>query len=207
MAYFPFFVDLAGSSGLIAGGGAVALRKIEKLLPFGPALTVVAPDIRREIAEIPGLALCRRAFAPEDLEGRAFVIAAAGDRAVNHQISALCRARGIPVNVVDDKAASTFLFPALVKRGDLTVGVSTSGSSPAAAIYLKEQINALLPANFDQILAFLAGQRQLAQGRFDDPRRREALMKALFQACLDKGGPLPPEETERYYTASEEEAP
>lgn len=207
MAYFPFFIDLAGQSGLIVGGGSVALRKIEKLLPFGPQLTVVAPDIRREIADIPGLTLCRRPFGPEDLTGRAFVIAAAGERAVNRQVSALCRRRRIPVNVVDDKESSTFLFPALVKRGQLTVGISTSGSSPAAAICLKEQIGDLLPQRLEEILDFLAGQRRAAQARLSQLPQREALMKALFQACLDKGGPLTPQETEVYYTAIEEGAP
>lgn len=206
MAYFPFFVDLEGTSGLIVGGGSVALRKIEKLLPFGPQLTVVAPDIRREIADIPGLTLCRRPFGPEDLTGRAFVIAA-GERAVNSQVSALCRRRRIPVNVVDDREGSTFLFPALVKRGQLTVGISTSGSSPAAAICLKEQISGLLPQRLEEVLDFLAGQRRAAQARLSQLSQREALMKALFQACLDKGGPLTPQETEVYYAAIEEGAP
>ena len=55
MAYFPFFVDLSGSRGLIVGGGAVALRKVQKLLPYGPELTVVAPELRREFEELEGL--------------------------------------------------------------------------------------------------------------------------------------------------------
>ena len=97
MAYFPFFMDIAGADGLVAGGGAVALRKVEKLLPYGPRLTVVAPDICPELEGVPGLALCRRAFRPGDIEGRAFVIAATGDREVNGALARLCRERSIPV--------------------------------------------------------------------------------------------------------------
>ena len=134
MAYFPFFVELAGASGLVAGGGKVALRKVEKLLPYGPRLTVIAPRIDEKILAMPGVVCLRRAFEPADLEGKDFAVAAAGDREVNHWISRLCRERKIPVNVVDDKEASSFLFPSLIKRGELSVGISTGGSSPSAAI-------------------------------------------------------------------------
>ena len=56
MAYFPFFVDIAGADGLVVGGGTVALRKVEKLLPYSPRLTVVAPEIRQELEGLPGMA-------------------------------------------------------------------------------------------------------------------------------------------------------
>ena len=68
MGYFPFFIDIAGADGLVVGGGSVALRKVEKLLPYAPRLTVVAPDIRPELEEIPGLTILRRAAQPQDLE-------------------------------------------------------------------------------------------------------------------------------------------
>ena len=145
MAYFPFFVELAGASGLVAGGGKVALRKVEKLLPYGPRLTVIAPRIDEKILAMPGVVCLRRAFEPADLEGKDFAVAAAGDREVNHRISRLCRERKIPVNVVDDKEASSFLFPSLIKRGELSVGISTGGSSPSAAIYLKERFAEAVP--------------------------------------------------------------
>ncbi|MEI3140615.1 MAG: bifunctional precorrin-2 dehydrogenase/sirohydrochlorin ferrochelatase [Lawsonibacter sp.] len=110
MAYFPFFVDLEGQRGLIVGGGTVALRKAEKLLPYGPALTVVAPEPVSELAALP-VELTRREFQPEDLDRADFVIAATDNEEENHRISALCQGRKIPVNVVDDKEACSFLFP------------------------------------------------------------------------------------------------
>ena len=76
MAYFPFFVELAGASGLVAGGGKVALRKVEKLLPYGPRLTVIAPRIDEKILAMPGVVCFRRAFEPADLEGKDFAVAA-----------------------------------------------------------------------------------------------------------------------------------
>ena len=197
MAYFPFFVELAGASGLVAGGGKVALRKVEKLLPYGPRLTVIAPRIDEKILAMPGVVCLRRAFEPADLEGKDFAVAAAGDREVNHWISRLCRERKIPVNVVDDKEASSFLFPSLIKRGELSVGISTGGSSPSAAIYLKERFAEAVPKNLPEILDFLAGERANIRQAVSCGGRREALMKELFWACMEQGGPLTREEVRR----------
>ena len=193
MAYFPFFVDLEGQRGLIVGGGTVALRKAEKLLPYGPALTVVAPEPVSELAALP-VELTRREFQPEDLDRADFVIAATDNEEENHRISALCQGRKIPVNVVDDKEACSFLFPALVRRGNLSVGVSTGGSSPTAAIWLKEQIEGLLPEQTEEILTWLEAQRPLLKERLPDQRARATCFARLFAACLERGRPLTEEE-------------
>ena len=195
MAYFPFFVDLEGQRGLIVGGGTVALRKAEKLLPYGPALTVVAPEPVSELAALP-VELTRREFQPEDLDRADFVIAATDNEEENHRISALCQGRKIPVNVVDDKEACSFLFPALVRRGNLSVGVSTGGSSPTAAIWLKEQIEGLLPEQTEEILTWLEVQRPLLKERLPDQRARAACFARLFAACLALGRPLTEQERE-----------
>lgn len=193
MAYFPFFVDLEGQRGLIVGGGTVALRKAEKLLPYGPSLTVVAPEPVSELVALP-VTLVRRSFQETDLDSADFVIAATDDENENHRISALCRGRNIPVNVVDDKAACSFLFPALVRRGNLSVGVSTGGSSPTAAIWLKKQIEAILPEQTEEILTWLEEQRPILKERLPDQRARAACFARLFAACLERGRPLTEEE-------------
>lgn len=195
MAYFPFFMDLAGREGLIVGGGAVAARKAEKLLPFGPRLTVAAPEILPELEALPGLTLVRRAFAPSMLEGKFFVIAAADHREVNREIAALCRARGILVNAVDDKDACTFLFPALARRGELTVGVSTAGASPSAAVWVKERVEDLLPENFGELLEYLSSLRPLVRERVPE-ERRAGVFSRLFALCLEGGFPLEEEALE-----------
>ena len=121
MPHFPLFVDLSGRPVLIVGGGSVALRKLRKLAPYGPKCVVVAPEVAEEIRSMSGVQVCRRPFAPDDLEPRpALVIAATDDPAVNRQVSSLCREQNIPVNVADDPALCTFLFPALVQQGIIT---------------------------------------------------------------------------------------
>ena len=102
MAYFPFFVDLASRRGLVVGGGRTALGKVRWLLEFGPTLTVIAPELLDELKQTEGIRILRRAFRPEDIgEDTDFVIAATDDPELNRSISAICRERRIPVNVVE----------------------------------------------------------------------------------------------------------
>lgn len=181
MGWFPFFIQLEGTRGLLVGGGRVALRKAEKLLPFGAQLTVVAPCICPPLAALPGLTLCRRAFADSDLSPAPdFVIAATGDRALDRRIAALCRARRILVNVVDDPAACGFYFPAFVQRGRLCIGISTGGASPTAAAWLRQKIEALLPPGFDGILDRLAARREAVKAEGGSEAKRAERLQQAF---------------------------
>lgn len=197
MAYFPFFTDLTGKPGLIVGGGAVALRKIEKLLPFSPQLSVIAEHICPEIRRIPGLTCLERPFAPGDEAGSFFVIAATDSREVNRQVSGLCRAGNIPVNVADDAELCTFLFPALIRRGSLTVGISTGGASPTAAACLREQAEQLLPERTEDILDFLHAERETLRAEIPEAAERRELLRKLFFAAMEAGRPLTEAETAR----------
>ena len=128
------------------------------------------------------------------LNGVDIVIAATDDRAVNREISALCRERKIPVNVVDDKELCSFIFPALAKRGNMSIGISTGGASPSAAIWAKERISAMLPDELDSILIYLESLRPVIKDLTESEAERQTLFKALFSACLDLGRHLTVEE-------------
>ena len=190
MAWFPFFMDVSQGDGLIVGGGAVALRKVEKLLPYGPRLTVCAPSFLPELEAIPGLVLLRRPFDSSLVEEKLFVIAATGDRALNRQIAALCREKHIPVNAVDDRDACTFLFPALVKRGPLSVGVSTGGARPSGAVHWKQEIDRLIPQDAGELLDYLDGLRGAVKEAVPDGMARAEVFSILFHTCLENGWPL-----------------
>lgn len=195
MAYFPFFIDIKDKRGLIVGGGRVAARKIRALLPYGPSLTVCAPAPLPELEVLPGLTVRREPFSPALLEGVSFVIAATNDREENCRIAQLCRERHIPVNVADPGEEGTFLFPALVRRGPLSIGISTSGTSPSAARFLKEQIEELLPADLEPILAWMDGIRAELKQSGLPQEQRARLLSQLFSAALQAGRPLSQEET------------
>lgn len=207
MAYFPFFMDVSEGGGLIVGGGRIALRKIETLLSFDARLTVCAPSPLPQIEAISGLTVLRRAFAPSLLEGKLFVIAATDDRALNAKIAALCREKRIPVNAVDDRESCSFLFPALVRRGPLTVGISTGGASPSGAVYWKERIAGLIPEDAGNLLNYLASLRPRVRDAVSDEVDRAAVFAALFDTCLKNGWPLTGEALERLLSHTEEREP
>ena len=194
MSYFPFFADIENADVLVVGGGRVALRKVERLLPYGPRITVAACSFCPELLGMDEIVRVKAAFAQEMVEGRDAVIAATDDAQVNERIYALCKLRRIPVNVVDDKEKCSFLFPSLVKRGALSIGISTGGASPSAAVYLKERIEEILPERIGEILAFLEMARPMIRQSFRSESERTARNKELFLRCLAAGGPLTEEE-------------
>lgn len=189
MPLFPIFIDLKGRRALIVGGGRVALRKAERLMPYGADICAVAPEFIPGFAGIPGVTLLERRFEPGDIEGAALVIAATDDPELNAAVSELCRWENIPVNVVDDLEKCSFVFPALVQRGELSVGISTGGASPSAAQYVRRGVEQLVPEGFEGILDFLSAHRAEVKAALP-PERRAAAFAALFERCLERGGPL-----------------
>ena len=203
MASFPLFVELEGRRCLVVGGGPVALRKAQALADFGACVAAVAPrfcpgwDETTERAERP--------FAPEDLADAALVVAATDDPALNRVVADACRAAGVPVNAVDDPAACTFYFPALVRRGALTVGISTGGRSPAAAAHIRRCIEEALPdEGLAETLDYLGGVRARVKESVPAQARAD-VFAALFAACMERRGALTKEEFDAVCRAAQEE--
>ena len=198
MTYFPMFLKLENAPCLVAGGGAVALRKVKTLLSFGAEIMLVAPEIAPELEKFPRVHLVKRRFCPEDLEGMTLAVAATDEADVNREIARLCRDRQIPVNVADQPEEGTFVFPAVLQKGSLTIGVSTGGASPAAAVYVKEKIASVLPGedkHFQEILGYLAKMRPVVKQEVAEPHRK-ALFLRLFDLCMEKNRPLTQDEWE-----------
>ena len=199
MASFPFCVDLRGKKGLIVGGGALALRKIETLAPFKPSLRVVAPELLHEILELAEkgeIDVEKRPFAPEDLDDLTFLVIATNDPGLNRQIAKTARPKVALINVVDSAEESTFCFPALIAREKLTVAVSTSGASPTAAADLRDQIERELPKDVDLILEQLARTREEIKRVVAEPEKRKAVFSALYRESVSRARPLTRDETD-----------
>lgn len=198
------FIDLKDKPVLIVGGGTVALRKLQKLSPYGVRPTVTAPEILPEIADFPGVKLKQKDFTVSDLQPRpSLVIAATDNKTVNRRISLLCRKRHIPVNVVDDPVLCSFLFPALVQRGAFSAGVSTGGASPTAAVYFRERIQELLPDGLEELLTWLESLRPFIKAAVPEQNKRGAVFQKLFAAGMAKGEPLTQAETEKFIGGTE----
>jgi siroheme synthase-like protein len=186
--FYPLFMDLAGRECLVVGAGAVAARKARSLLECGAAVTVVGerPAAAFRTLERRGVRLVRRRFRAGDVSRQALVIAATDDRAVNAAVSAAARRRGIPVNAVDDPPNCTFIVPAVVRRGDLTVAVSTGGKSPAAARLVKERIAAMLGDEHAALVRLLGAHRERMKETVpSQARRAQAWNRMLNEGIID----------------------
>lgn len=194
MAYFPFFMDIAGKRGVILGGGRIAAGKIAALLPFAPQLVCIAPvicgEIERMAASLPegqgGLRLIYRAAQKADLEGAFFVIAATDSPETNAWAAELCREQGILINAVDDRKNCSFYFPALVKRGPVVVGISTGGCSPAAASWLRRKAERMVPEEMGDTVERLGELRDWVKKSVPEADVRAELLKRLFAFCEER---------------------
>jgi len=165
--YYPVFLDLKGRECLVVGGGEVALRKAEALSAAGANVTRVTPECSISPA---GIHVMRRAFQDSDLDGMFLVIAATNDRSVNAGIAQKAKALHILVNAVDDPGACSFILPAVVKRGDVVLAVSTGGQSPILARRIKERLEQLFGPEYAPLAAMLG---ELRRNWLRDPRVAE----------------------------------
>lgn len=125
--WFPLFIPLENKKVLVFGGGTIAKRRINTLLPFGAAIKVIAPELYEELVKNESLTICRRGYRKGDCSGADLVVAATDNPAVNREIAEECAELGIPVSVADRKELCTFYFPGIVRTGNLVIGLTASG--------------------------------------------------------------------------------
>jgi siroheme synthase-like protein len=140
---FPVFLKLAGRQVLVVGGGPVAASKLAALVGAGAVVRVVSPDVVPAIADH-GVEVERREFVPADLDGVWFVVAAATPE-VNRQVADAAEARRVFVNAVDDLASASAYLGGVVRKGGVTLAISTDGRAPALAGLIREGLETLLP--------------------------------------------------------------
>ena len=180
MAYFPMFVDLEGQPCLIAGGGKVALRKVQVLQDFGAKVTVAAPEILEEIEKTDGVVCLHRDYDETLLAGMKLVVAATDDARQNRIISKKCTELGIPVNAVDQMEDCSFIFPSYLRRQDLVAAFSSSGKSPLMTQYLKRQTEPVMTGFLGELTEYLGDIR----GQVKAMVETEALRKKVYQQVL-----------------------
>jgi siroheme synthase-like protein len=158
--YYPAFLDLSRRKCVVFGGGKVALRKVRMLRQFGARVEVVAPELCAEMDALRSdgsIEAKVRRFEPGDLESAFVAIAATDDSDTNERIASEARKRRVLVNVVDVPRLCDFIVPSYLRRGDLTIAISTSGASPS----LSKKVRIRLEKEFGEeysALSKLAGE-------------------------------------------------
>jgi siroheme synthase-like protein len=187
VSHFPAFLDLRGRRVVVVGGGPVAAGKVEALRAAGAALRVVAPAVD---ARIPGhgTVVRQRAFRAGDLDGAWFVVAAATP-VVNACVAAEARRRRLFLNAVDDPAHASAYLGGVVRRGGVTLAISTSGAAPALAGLLREALDAVLPRDLDRWLRTARVARRRWKRRAEPLPRRRPLLLAALNRLYETGRP------------------
>lgn len=186
MKFFPVFLDIRTRPCLVVGGGDVALRKVTSLVRAEAAVTVVAPYLNDALTDLQARGTVQHRcghFSAADLAGFQLVISATDDPAVNQAVHAAAVARGIPVNVVDQPALCTFIFPAVVDRSPLLIAVSTGGASPVLARLVRSRLEAWLPEAYGQLASLAERFREPVKAAIA-PARRRAFWEQVLQGSI-----------------------
>lgn len=190
MAYFPMFVDMTERECLIVGGGNVAYRKVIVMLDFGAKVTVVAEDICEELGKLTienQITFIKRRFERKDCDGMEMVIAATDDNALNHEIAEYCKANGIMVNAVDQKADCSFIFPSYIKEKNLVAAFSSGGNSPVLTQYLKGKEQEVLTPFLGELNEYMGQIREKVIAQYDTQAGRKRVFKEILCAAIDNG--------------------
>lgn len=188
MHYFPAFIKLDRQKVLIVGWGNIAYEKLQRLLDFTEAITVIAPDVSEamhaKIAE-KGLIFKQRKYRDGDVSGFAIVVVAVDDIALQAAIFEESKQHNCLCNAVDSVDYCDFIFPSYIKKDDLTIAISTSGASPAVAKHLKRYLMKALPSGLTAFLNEMKALRQSLPKGKERMRTLDKKAEAFFETLSE----------------------
>ena len=160
MGFYPIFLDVSRRRCVVIGGGAVAERRVEGLLAAGAVVTVVSPAITHRLVKLAREGAVRymaRAYKAGDIEGFDLVFVATDNGVANQAVFSEARSRAVWINSADDPENCDFILPAVVRRGELSVAISTGGASPATTRAIREELENYLTADYARLVQ-IAGE-------------------------------------------------
>ena len=187
MNQFPIFIELRHRKCLVVGGGEIALRKITLLLKAEAAVHVVAPALCAAVTDLVSthqVIWHPTVFADAFLEHTTLAIAATDDISVNRAVSEAAKARHIPVNVVDQPALCTFVFPSIIDRSPIVVAVSSSGKAPVLSRLLRARLETLIPSGYGRLAALAGSFREQVKQKLGDSRTRRIFWENVFEGPI-----------------------
>jgi precorrin-2 dehydrogenase/sirohydrochlorin ferrochelatase len=184
--FYPAFIDLENRLVLVVGGGIVAERKVETLLETGALITVVSPQITEQLqgySQSKRITVRQRGFLPSDVDGVSLVISATDDSKTQTEVAAVAASKNILVNTVDKPELCSFIVPAILRRGDITIAISTSGKSPSLAAELRARLDRVLTNEIARTATVLGAVRQEVHQHFASSDER----KRVFDSIIGSG--------------------
>ncbi len=184
MRYYPINLALKNKRCLVIGAGSVAERKVRRLKACGARVQVISPAITpglKAMADKKRIIFKRRKVNLKDLDGAYLVIAATADRLTNSKVSSYCRRKNILVNIVDSPEECSFILPSIVRRGALTISISTDGISPALSKKIRQDLEKRFGAEYAEYLRIMKRIRPEARKKMKSMRLRKKLFNKMAQ--------------------------
>jgi precorrin-2 dehydrogenase / sirohydrochlorin ferrochelatase len=181
--HYVAFLDLAGRSCLVVGGGSLAVQKTRGLLECDARVTVVAPQAVPELRAL-DVTWLARPYEPADLDGRFLVIAATSNAKLQRRVFADAEAHAVPCNVPDVPELCSFILPAVHRAGPIAIAVSTGGASPALAQRLRDEVAGIVEPEHVELARRLRELRPAAKERFATYEERRAYFRSLVEEAL-----------------------
>ena len=185
--FYPVYLNLKNKRVVVIGGGEVAERKVEPLLGAGASITLISPEVTPRLALLARenqLQLRRRAYASGDCDGAALVLSATDDPETSRRIFQDATKAGALVNTADQPALCDFIMPAVVRRGDITIAVSTGGTSPGLAARLRGAISEIIGPEYARLAELLSKARPEIRRRVPDEKERKALHYRILDSDI-----------------------
>ena len=186
MRYYPVYLDISERTCLVIGGGSVATRKVQTLMACGAKVTVVSPEVTSTIQRLydeKQIVLKLRPYQSEDLDTAFLVIGATNDESLNLKISGDAENRNLLCNIADRPEVCNFILPSIVHRGDLIIGISTSGRSPAMAKSIRKELEKQFGLEYAVFLQLMGAIRKRLLSQAHEPEAH----KHLFERLINEG--------------------
>jgi siroheme synthase-like protein len=187
MMFYPVFLNLRDRRVVVIGGGDIAERKVETLLGSGAFIVVISPEVTprlEALARSEEIQWQRRAYAPGDCAGATLVFSATGDNRVSEAIVGDAVANGALVNTADQPSMCDFIMPAVVRRGDVAIAVSTGGTSPGLAARLRRKIAGIIGPEYAGFAELLSKVRPEIRRRVPDSVQRKTLHDRILDSDI-----------------------
>jgi len=184
---YPLFLNLEQVPVLVIGGGSVAERKVRTLLRYGAKVHLVSPEVTRglqRLVEARRITCRRRSFRPGDLDDARLAFCATSENDLHRKAVEEGKKRGVLMNVVDVPELCDFIVPSTLRRGDLTVAVSTGGTSPAFAKNIRRELEDYFGPEYGRFLKLLKGVRPQVLETLGDGRQRSRLFRELADSQI-----------------------
>jgi len=182
--YYPIMLNIENKKCLIVGGGDIAYRKILELMDYGACIIVVSPNINEDIkvfVDNKSINYIHDRYDKVYIENAYIVVASTNDNKVNNDIFRDCSEKGILVNVVDDPKNCSFIVPSKIRRGDLTISISTNGKSPTLSKSIRKELEKKYDEDYEMYLNILGDMRQEVMKKVKDYSKRKEIMNTIIK--------------------------